>query len=218
MKLNIGYKNYSSWSLRPWLLMKEAEIEFEEIVLPIFHDNSLAELASKLKVPAQVPILEAGGNVIWDSLAIAEYLAEQYSDKVLWPAEPAVRSLARSASAEMHSGFQALRSQCPMNCRASKRLQADKALSGDLQRLAQLWEMFKKHKTDGDFLCGKFGIVDAMYAPIGVRVRGYNLSVSPAFNEWNQALFALPSMQQWIAAAKTEPWKVESYDAIGDPA
>ena len=218
MKLYIGYKNYSSWSLRPWLLMREAMIDFEELLLPIFHDNSLTELASKLNVPAQVPILQTNDQVVWDSLAIMEFLAEQPGNQNLWPEDQSMRVLARCASSEMHSGFQALRSQCPMNCRASKRLAPNPALSKDLQRLAELWEMFSNRKTDGGFLCGKFGIVDAMYAPIAVRVNGYNLNVSPAFDNWTRNLFALPSMQEWIAAAKTEPWKVESYDAIGNPA
>jgi len=129
-----------------------------------------------------------------------------------------MRTLARCAAAEMHSGFQALRSQCPMNCRACKRLAADPALTKDLQRLAELWEMFANHEADGEFLCGRFGIVDAMYAPIAVRVSGYSLSVSPAFDNWTRALFALPSMQEWIAAAKSESWEVDSYDAIGEPA
>ena len=142
MKLYIGYKNYSSWSLRPWLLMREAEIDFEEIVLPFYHDDSLAQLATKLQVPAQVPILQTNKSVLWDSLAIAEFLAEQYSDKHLWPDDQPLRALARCASAEMHSGFQALRSQCPMNCRAPKQLPLNDAISKDLQRLAELWEMF----------------------------------------------------------------------------
>jgi len=218
MKLYIGYKNYSSWSLRPWLLMRVAEIDFEEIVLPFYHDDSLAELATKLKVPAQVPILQTSGTVLWDSLAITEFLAEQYSEKHLWPGDQSLRSLARCASAEMHSGFQALRSKCPMNCRASKHLAANEAINKDLERLAELWEMFSSHTTDGDFLCGEFSVVDAMFAPIAVRVSGYNLSVSPAFENWIRALFALPSMQQWVTQAKNEAWTIESYDAVGDPA
>lgn len=199
--------------------MQVAGIAFDETVLPIFHDNSLRELASELRVPAQVPILVTDTQVIWDTLAIAESLADQFPEKNLWPADPDLRALARSAAAEMHTGFMTLRSECPMNCRAAKRLDASDALQPDLNRLAVVWDHFARHpgnqQSSEPFLCGNFSIVDAMYAPVAVRIRGYRLSVSDQFASWSKALFALPAMQQWLTEAAAESWSVPHYDNIG---
>ncbi len=219
MHLYIGYKNYSSWSLRPWLLMQVANIAFDETLLPIFHDDSLKTLAEELRIPAQVPILIKDTQVIWDTLAIAETLAELYPEKNLWPTDPSLRALARSATAEMHTGFTTLRSDCPMNCRAARRIEVTDALQGDLDRLAVVWDHFARHTandTKGDaFLCGHFSIVDAFYAPVAVRIKGYRLSVSENFSAWSDALFALPAMQLWLKQASEESWSVAHYDAIG---
>ena len=199
--------------------MQVAEIAFDETVLPIFHDNSLKELAAKLAVPAQVPILVTDNQVIWDTLSIAEYLAEQYPEKRLWPDDRDLRALARSASAEMHAGFTALRSECPMNCRAAKRLDITDLLKNDLERLGVLWDHFKNqpaNQTKGaPFLCGKFSIVDAMYAPIAVRIKGYRLPVAENFRRWSDALFELPAMRLWLSQAKQEQWSIAHYDSVG---
>ena len=220
MHLYLGYKNYSSWSLRAWLIMQANGIAFEETVFPIFHDDSLVKLADKWNIPRQVPILVNEDMIIWDSLSIMEYLAETYPDKKLWPDDTSLRVLARSASAEMHSGFMSLRSQCPMNCRVKKRITVDQELQQDLDRLATLWSMFERrntrnNNTGGDFLCGDFSIVDAMYAPIGVRVRGYGLSVSDSFSNWCDQLYKLPAMQTWMQQASDESWSLPRYDNIG---
>ena len=217
MHLYIAYKNYSSWSLRPWIMMKVAGIEFGETVLPFAHSDALDQLGAKHFIPAQVPVLEDDGQIIWDSLAIMEYLNEQFPDRQLWPKEKKLRALARCAAAEMHSSFSALRSVCPMNCRAQKQMNpVPENVQADLQRLAQIWEHFARaDKPAGDFLCGHFTIVDAMYAPVMWRVVGYGLDVSPAFARWTQAMLALPAMQEWLEAAKAEAWTMPHYDKLG---
>lgn len=223
MKLVIAYKNYSSWSLRPWLLMRVAGIEFDELLLPFAHSNDLKDFAAQYDLPAQVPVLLDQERVIWDSLAIADYLAEQFPERALWPADVTLRALARSASAEMHSGFMALRQTFPMNCRVQKQAAAHlltEAVQRDLNRLAALWARFAaakaKNKAAGAFLCGAFSIVDAMYAPVMWRVRGYGLPVSDDFAAWSAAMLALPAMQEWLAAAQAETWSMPQYDQAGE--
>lgn len=219
MHLYIAYKNYSSWSLRPWIAMKVAGIPFEETILPFYHEDSLDKLGERYQIPAQVPVLVEKDQPIWDSLAILERLAEQSPDSCLWPADPALRSLARSAASEMHSGFVPLRSTCPMNCRSKKRLSDENlaVVQGDLKRLAKIWDHFEQaDKPEGDFLCGPFGNVDAMYAPIMWRVHGYGLDVSSAFSRWIEAMLALPAMQEWLASAKQEEWIIEQYESAGE--
>ena len=219
MHLYIAYKNYSSWSLRPWIAMKVAGIDFEETVLPFYHNDSLDKLGERYQIPAQVPVLVEDELVIWDSLAIMETLAEQFPDRGLWPSDPALRALARCAAAEMHSGFTTLRSTCPMNCRSQKRLtDENRALvQGDLIRLEEVWSHFERtERPEGDFLCGQFSIVDAMYAPVMWRVVGYGLDVSPAFAKWAKAMQELPAMQEWLSAADNEEWTIEAYEAYGE--
>ncbi|TXR54518.1 glutathione S-transferase [Reinekea thalattae] len=219
MHLYIGYQNYSSWSLRPWLAMKVAGIGFEQTLLPFYHSSALKELAAQHEIPAAVPVLEQNGQMIWDSMAIMETLAEQFPDKKLWPENSTLRALARSVAAEMHSGFSALRSQFPMNCRVSCEVEPSEASKKDLARLSVLWRKFNQPeyqavKESGPFLCGHFSIVDAMYAPVMWRVKGYGLAVSDEFSRWSEAMLALPAMQQWLHDAKQEAWKVEQYDAV----
>lgn len=214
MHLYIAYKNYSSWSLRPWLAMKVAGIEFEETVLPFFHTDELKQITTKLEIPAKVPFLEDNGLLVWDSMAMMEYLAEQFPDKGLWPLDLSLRTLARCAAAEMHSGFAALRNQFPMNCRLEGKIAPSAESQKDLDRLAEIWQKFAVLDTDGPFLCGAFSIVDAMYAPVMWRVRNYGLFVSDAFSAWIEAMYALPAMQEWLAAARAEEWQVEHYDAV----
>lgn len=218
MHLYIAYKNYSSWSLRPWLAMKVAGIAFDETVFPFYHTDMLKQFASKHEIPAAVPILttkqEGKETLIWDSLAIMEYLAEQYPEAKLWPEDRALRSLARSAAAEMHSGFFALRSQFPMNCRVTAQVAPTTESQQDLQRLAQIWQKFAAFDSEGPFLCGHFTIVDAMFAPVMWRVKGYGLTVSSEFEQWSQAMLELPAMQEWLASAKEEVWSIQSYDEV----
>ena len=218
MHLYIAYKNYSSWSLRPWIALKVAEIHFDETILPFYHSDALEKLGERYQIPAKVPVIEDQGLVIWDSLAMLEYLHEQYPEKNLWPEDLALRTLARSAAAEMHSSFSALRSQHPMNCRRQIKMLPSPEVQIELQRLAEIWAHFEKAtKPAGDFLCGHFTIVDAMYAPVMWRAVGYGLEVSPSFKKWTEAMLALPAMQEWLAAAQSEEskWRIAQYDEVG---
>jgi len=216
MHLYIAYKRYSSWSLRPWLLMKVKEIAFTETVLPFAHDDSLINLALKHKIPATVPALEHVGQIVWDSLAIVEFLAERYPQKNLWPEDPTLRALARSASAEMHCGFAALRQEHPMNCHREVTMKPGSAVQSDLNRLAEIWQHFDNAKKPaGDFLCGDFSIADAMFAPVAWRAKGYNLKISEQFARWSKALMELPAMNEWVEHGSREPWRVEQTESVG---
>lgn len=218
MHLYIAYKNYSSWSLRPWIALKVAGISFTETVIPFDHSDALEKLGERYQIPAKVPVIEDQGLIIWDSLAMLEYLHEQYPEKKLWPDDLTLRTLARSAAAEMHSSFSALRSQHPMNCRRQIIMQPSPEVQVELQRLAAIWAHFDRtNKPSGDFLCGHFTMVDAMYAPVMWRAVGYGLEVSPSFKKWTQAMLALPAMQEWLAAAKAEEaaWRIAHYDELG---
>lgn len=216
MHLYITYKRYSSWSLRPWLAMAVAGIPFEDTVLPFAHDDSLHKFAEKHRLPATVPVLEHDGQMIWDSLAILEFLADQYPQKNLWPKDPNLRAHARCASAEMHSGFAALRAEHPMNCHRVVATTPSDAVQADLQRLAAIWQHFDHlRKPQGRFLCGEFSIVDAMYAPVAWRAKGYTLSISPLFADWSNAMMALPAMQRWVEEGAAETWRVDETENTG---
>jgi glutathione S-transferase len=211
MQLYIGNKNYSSWSLRPWLLMTHSGIPFEEIKLRLSFDagsdfkNALARVAPT----GRVPVLVDEGFAVWDTLAIAEYLAEKYVAKALWPTQPLARARARSLCAEMHSGFCALREHCPMNIEASMpevgaRVIAEQpGVASDLARIVDMWE----HQLDehgGPFLFGTFGIPDAYYAPVCARIRTYALPVPARVAGYVDRIFALPAMQAWVKDACAE--------------
>lgn len=214
MHLYITYKRYSSWSLRVWLAMKAAKIPFDETVLPYAHDDSLTRLAVEHRIPATVPVMEHNGRIIWDSLAILEYLAEQHTQ--LWPADSGLRALARSASAEMHCGFAALRSEHPMNCHRVQPMTPSSAVQVDLQRIAAIFEHFARAETpEGDFLCGDFSIVDAMFAPVAWRARGYQLTISPVFEQWSDTMMAMPEMSEWVTQGAAESWRVNTTEQIG---
>lgn len=222
MNLFIAYKNYSSWSLRPWLAMKVAGIEFEETILPFYHGNSLTEFALQEGIPATVPVLKIDKQCVWDSMAIMETLADLYPNANLWPESKYWRAMARSASAEMHSGFFALRGQFPMNCRRQYDVTPTQESVKNIERLAQLWQNFyqtdSEHQANrpaGPFLCGAFSIVDAMYAPVMWRIKNYGLFVSDEFEVWSKAMLALPAMQEWLEAAKAEEWQIPAYDSVG---
>ena len=216
MHLYIGYKRYSSWSLRAWLVMQATGIPFTETVLPFAHDDSLKELSEKYATPASVPLLEHNGQFIWDSLAIMEFLAEHYPDKVLWPDDAELRALARSVSAEMHSGFSALRSEHPMNCHRVFTMTPSSAVQADLRRLETIWQHFGTiEKPAGNFLCGEFGIVDAMFAPVAWRALGYGLKLSAAFTHWSNAMMELPAMHRWVEEGARESWRVDETENIG---
>lgn len=207
--LYIANKNYSSWSLRPWLLMTELGFPFEEKLIPFEESN---HVNFKAFAPnAKVPCLHDNGLVIWDSLAIIEYLAEQLEG--VWPSERPARAWARSATAEMHAGFGALRNHCSMNCGLRLRLKQQPAtLMADLGRLDELWQD-GLNRFGGPFLAGSaFSAVDAFYAPVAFRIQSYGLALSSASLAYAQRLLNLQGMQAWYTAALAEPWREISHE------
>jgi glutathione S-transferase len=212
-KLYIGNKNYSSWSMRPWVLMKQAGIPFEEVMVRF--DSFDAGSAFKQAVSAQNPVgkvpvlVEDDGFAVWDTLAIAETLAEQFPDKQLWPADPRERARARSVCAEMHSGFGALRGAFPMNIEASlpevgrRILAGQPAVAADLARIVQMWEQALA-ASGGPFLFGTFGIVDAYFAPVTFRITTYALPVPSDIEAYVQRVQTTRSVRAWAAQALDE--------------
>lgn len=210
--LVIGNKSYSSWSLRPWLLLRHFGIEFDELVLPLDTPEFYARIGD-YSPTGRVPALHVGEERIWDSLAICEVANERWLGGRAWPADPGARAAARSAAAEMHSGFAALRAQLPFNCRrqpGARHWDAD--AQRDIERIQQLWRQLRERHGDGEgFLCGSFGLVDAMFAPVCVRFRGYGPALDRNAERYLDAVFALPAMQRWLREADAEPERVERY-------
>lgn len=209
--LVIGNRNYSSWSLRPWLAMKWANIAFDEIIIPLDEPTTREEIL-KHTPSGRVPVLKHGAMTIWDSLAICEYLAEQVPTAHLWPSDATVRAIARSVSAEMHSGFTALRDHMPMNIR-SRFPDQGRALgvTEDVNRITAIWRRCRQRfGADGDFLFGQFSIADAMFAPVVTRFQTYAVETDTAAQDYMAAVLDLPAMQEWVAAAGREPWIIDS--------
>jgi len=212
LKLYIGNKNYSSWSMRPWVLLRQAGIEFQEVMLKFdsFDADSAFKKAIKDVNPnARVPVLVDDGLAIWDSLAIAEYVAEKFPVKQLWPADVKARARARSVCAEMHSGFSALRSNCPMNIEASlpqigALVWRDKpAVRDDVARIVGMWsELLEQHK--GPMLFGGFSVADAYFAPVCMRLKNYALPVPGHITDYIRRVSALPGVKSWIDEALLE--------------
>jgi glutathione S-transferase len=213
-KLIIGNKNYSSWSLRPWLALSVAGIAFEEQLVKLFDDDWAA---SKARLPSgTVPVLEHDGLVIWETLAILEYVTETWPEAHLWPQDKAARARARVVSNEMHAGFGALRSHMPMNIRASHpgrgRGVGDAALAveRDIRRIETIWsECRDTFGQGGDFLFGAFSNADAMFAPVVSRFTTYDVSLNTTSQMYMDAVQNLPAMQAWSDAARAEPWIVK---------
>lgn len=210
-ELHIANKNYSSWSLRPWVLMRELGIPFEERLTPFLEDSDSGQFRS-FSPSGRVPCLIDEATTVWDSLAITEYLAERHRE--VWPQLSAVRTWARCAAAEMHSGFQALRSRCTMNCGLRLRLHTQSAdLNVDIERIDALWlDGFARH--GGPFLAGAaFSAVDAFFAPVAFRVQTYGLPQSEPATAYVARLLALPSMMEWYQAALRETWREAGHEA-----
>ena len=210
MKLFIANKNYSSWSLRPWVLMREKGIQFEEIIHSFLATDNFKQFRS-FSPTGKVPCLEHDGNVVWDSLAICEYLAELYPG--LWPENLSARAWARSASAEMHSGFNQLRNQCSMNCGLRVALNTiDDGLRIELDRLNELWSEGLT-KFGGPYLAGQeFGIVDAFYAPVVFRMQTFSLRLGDQAQAYADRMLGLPAMQEWYADALKETTHEPNHD------
>jgi glutathione S-transferase len=211
LQLYVANKNYSSWSLRPWLLMRHTGIDFTEVPLRLdFAEGSpFRKALAAVNPAARVPVLVDDGFAVWDSLAIAEYLAEKFPAKALWPRDAKQRARARSLCAEMHSGFGALRSACPMNIEASlhevgaRLLRENADLRRDLQRIVEMWTG-QIAESGGPFLFGEFGIADAYFAPVTWRIVGYGLPVPEAVQRYIATVHGLPAMKAWAEAARAE--------------
>jgi glutathione S-transferase len=212
MQLHIGNKNYSSWSMRPWVLMRQAGIAFEEVMVRFdgfTPQSQFKQRIGALNPAGKVPILVDDGLVVWDTLAIAEYVAERFPEHQLWPRERAARARARSVCAEMHSGFSALRSACPMNIEARLPeigaivLRDQSGVRDDLDRITQMWStLLREH--GGPMLFGAFSVADAYYAPVVMRLRTYELPVPEDVAAYMQRVVELPGVQAWIADALRE--------------
>ena len=205
--LDIANKNYSTWSLRPWVLLRELGIPFQEKLHPFGEKNAFRAFSPS----GMVPCLTDGHIMVWDSLAIVEYLAEQFPG--VWPAEREARAWARSACAEMHSGFIDLRTKCPMNCALRVRPNAiPPELQSDLDRIDELWnDGFSRF--GGPYLTGElFTAVDAFFAPVAFRVQTFEPELSDASLQYVQQLLALPSMEEWYSSALHEVWRDEAHE------
>ncbi len=213
----IGNKNYSSWSLRGWLMAKIAGIEFDEIVVPLDRPETQAAIR-KHSPSGRVPVLLHRGLAVWDSLAIAEYLNDLKPEAGLWPPSAAARAHARSISAEMHSSFPDLRNNMPMNIRASYPGKGmTPAVRADIERITFLWRDCRKRfsgafQKDEGFLFGTFGAADAMFAPVATRFKTYSVTLDSDADAYCTALLAHPAMKEWIDAAQHEPWLIDSYE------
>ena len=203
--LIIGNKNYSSWSLRPWLLLKQAGIPFTEIRIPLYTPDTKTEIL-KYSPAGKVPVLQDGDIRVWESLAICEYLAEKVPRQNLWPKDTAARAHARTIASEMHAGFGALRQHMSMNCR--KRLPGKgrtPEVLKDIERICAIWnDSRKRFGGAGDFLFGEFTVADAMYAPVALRFVTYAVDLDPVSAAYVHAITALPAMQQWLTEAVAE--------------
>lgn len=211
--LVVGNKNYSSWSLRPWLAMKMLGLEFDEVRIPLYQPESKVAIL-RYSPAGKVPCLVDGSIRVWDSLAILEYLAESHRE--LWPDAPAARALARSISAEMHSGFANLRQHMSMNVRKRHPGRGRTPESeADVRRVIDIWSDCRaRFGATGPFLFGRFGAADAMYAPVVLRFNTYGAQLSETARWYMAAVIEDPSMQEWLRAAQNEPWTIE-YSEVG---
>lgn len=204
LSLVIGDKNLSSWSLRPWLLLRHFDIAFDEVRLPLDTPEFYRRIPH-YSSSGRVPVLQHGELVVWDSLAILEYVNETFLGGRGWPTDAAARAVARAVSAEMHSGFTALRTQLPMNCRLRSKIALDANAQRDIERVTALWRNTRaRFGANGLFLFGEFSIADAMYAPVVLRFVSYDIEVGVIERDYMNALLALPALQQWLADAAIE--------------
>lgn len=215
LKLVIGNKNYSSWSMRPWLALKACRVPFEEVSIPLYTGPQDKARILAFSPSGKVPVLVDGDVTVWDSLAIVEYLAERFPEAGLWPSDPARRAHARSICAEMHSGFAALRNECGMNLHrpvAAKPL-SDAALA-DIARIQDIWTGCRTHHAaDGPFLFGAFGAADAMYAPVVHRFRSYAIDAGPLITAYIAAMLEQHDVAEWTRAGLAETLLIPRFEA-----
>ena len=217
LTLVIGNKNYSSWSMRPWLALRANNIPFEEVFIPLYTDNP----ADKQRIlsfsrAGKVPALIDGDITVWDSLAIIEYLAERFPEAKLWPEDRAMRAHARSISAEMHSGFMALRNECGMNLHrpvGAVALSAD--AKANIARVEEVWrDCRQRYARSGPFLFGAFTGADAMFAPVVHRLRAYAIDVGAEAKAYMETMMALPAFREWTEAGLAETIRIEKFENV----
>lgn len=211
LRLIIGNKNYSSWSLRPWMALTMAGIPFDETMVLLDTPSFAAKIAKHSKA-GRVPVLHDGDLTVWESLAILEYLAERFPEKQLWPKTRAARAMARSMANEMHAGFSALRSACPMNLRRPRRfMPISDHVRAEVRRIEEMWrEARRKHGKGGKFLFGKFSNVDAMFTPVVTRFDTYAIDVADDTRAYMNTILETAAFMSWKAAALKEKWDVPS--------
>src|SRR5665213_2282766 len=214
LKLVIGNKNYSSWSMRPWLALRANGIAFEETFIPLYTGGADKQRILDVTRSGKVPALIDGELTIWDSLAIIEYVAERFPEKRLWPEDRAARAHARSVSAEMHSGFMALRNECGMNLhRPVGAVALSDEARGNIARIQQIWiECRAAYGKGGPFLFGAFGAADAMFAPVVHRFRSYAIEVAPEAQAYMDTMMALPAFQEWTRAGLAETIVIDKFE------
>ena len=213
IKLVIGNKNYSSWSLRAWLLLSAYDIPFEEVEIKLFTEHTRKELQEYTQA-GKVPVLHDEDVIVWDSLAICEYVSEKYLGGQGWPSGPSERAQARSYSAEMHSGFFAIREKMPMNCRANNRqIDIDDKLEKEISRIDQIWsELREKNAAKGPWLFGEFSIVDCMFAPVVFRFFTYQVILSEAAEQYANTVLAQPKVQHWLEQSLESAELLEAFE------
>jgi glutathione S-transferase len=210
--LYIANKNYSSWSFRPWIAMKAANIPFDEVLIP-FDDNASNPRFREFSPTGKVPVLQHGSLHVWESLAIIEYVAELYPEAGIWPLDPADRAMARSISMEMLSGFRALRGACPMNIRRQKgKIELADGVLADVARITEIWKTMRM-RSGGPFLFGAFSAADAMFAPVVNRLDVYDFDLDAETIDYIQAVQAHPAWVAWRDAALAETWVVPADEA-----
>lgn len=216
LQLVIGNKNYSSWSMRPWLALRANHIAFDEVFIPLYTGDDDKKRILGFTHSGKVPALIDGDVTIWDSLAIIEYLAEGFPEARLWPDDRARRAHARSISAEMHSGFVALRTECGMNLHrpvGAITLSAD--AHANIARIQQIWiECRERYGKYGPFLFGAFGGADAMFAPVVHRFRTYAIAVEPEARDYMNTVMSLPAFQEWTTAGLAEALVIERFETV----
>ena len=215
--LVIGNKAYSSWSLRPWLLLRQFGIPFVERVIPLYEPTTSLEI-QRHSPSGKVPALEADGIIVWESLSIMEFVAEARPDLAIWPADPSARAMARSLSAEMHAGFGALRSACPTNFRRLRKpVSLSPEVKRDVDRIEAAWAAARRQwGRGGPFLFGAFTAADAMFAPVVNRFEAYAVPVSADTRAYMEAVQALPAWKAWIEGGRGEPWVIEKFEMAGE--
>jgi glutathione S-transferase len=208
LELIIGNKNYSSWSLRPWLAMRVVGLNFTETVIPLDHDDTRSRILARSPA-GRVPILQDGDVVVWESLAICEYIAEQ--NPSLWPADANARAAARSVASEMHAGFMELRKAMPMNCRRPPaKISTTPEIDADIARVFDIWrDCRSRYGAGGAYLFGNFSIADAMFAPVVSRLYVYDVDMDETCAAYRDAVLTHPAMKEWLDGAAAEDWVID---------